>query len=374
MPNKDIFDKPFDEGTISKLEIFENYLDSWLPTFILSDFKKPIQIFDLFAGAGYDNTSIEGSPIRTLRIIRKHSPKLRNKNKIVNLYLNDFDSSKIESLTKYCNKVILEYGIEDVVRLSITNNTFIDFLRQNRLILDTGCNLIFIDQNGFKEVTEKVFQYLINIELSEFIFFFSSSYLHRFADDAEVQKHHPKFDFYKIKKCNSKEIHNIVCREFEKYIPPNINSYSLIPFSIMKSDKKNIYGLVFISKHIRGADKFLDVVWKKNIINGKANFDIEDEKNKAQGNLFTGNSLTKIEVFQNNLKDCILNKDITNNKGVFIYTLNQGHIPKHAHDIIIEMKKEKLVEYNGKSPLVNYNQIYKKHRIVDFRILKHENL
>jgi three-Cys-motif partner protein len=369
MPIKNLFDKPFDEGTISKLEIFENYLDSWLPTFILSKFKKPIQIFDLFAGAGYDKNNVEGSPIRILRIIRKHGPKLRNENKIVNLYLNDFDSSKIESLTKYCNKVILDYGIEDVVKLTIRNSTFIDFLEQNRLILDNGCNLIFVDQNGFKEVTEKVFQYLINIETSEFIFFISSSFIHRFANDPEVQKYHPKFDFSKIRNCNRKIVHNVVCKEFEKYVPVNIKSYSLIPFSIMKNDNNNVYGLIFVSKHIRGADKFLYEIWKMNNINGNANFDIDEDIVKSQEVLFGDKPLTKIEAFQNNLKECILSKHLLNNLGVYKYTLNEGHIPKHAHEKIIEMKKGKLIEYDSKSPLVNYEQIIKKNRIIEYRVL-----
>lgn len=369
MPIKNIFDKPFDEGTISKLEIFENYLDSWLPTFILYDFNKPIQIFDLFAGAGYDKNNIEGSPLRSLRIIRKHGPKLRNKKKIVYLYLNDLDTNKISTLTEYCNEKIKEYNIEDVVKLIITNTSFIDFLRKNTTKLDSGCNLIFVDQNGFKEVTEKVFKYLINLELSEFIFFISSSFIHRFSDDPEVQKFHPKFDFIKIKTSNRKVVHNIICREFEKYVPSNIKNYSVIPFSIMKSDKNNVYGLIFVSKHIRGADKFLDVVWKMNDLNGNANFDIDEDIKKAQPDLFNGKSLTKIEAFQNNLEELILNKMLLHNFDVYIHTLNEGHIPRHAYEKIVDMKKEMLIDYEAKSPLVNYNQIFKNKRIVEFKVL-----
>ena len=34
MARKDLFRKPFDEGTIDKLEIFEDYFKEWLPVFI----------------------------------------------------------------------------------------------------------------------------------------------------------------------------------------------------------------------------------------------------------------------------------------------------------------------------------------------------
>ncbi len=67
MPIKDIFDSPFDEGTIAKLEIFQKYFEEWLPTFIMGKFLKPIQVFDLFAGSGYDKNDVPGSPIRILK-------------------------------------------------------------------------------------------------------------------------------------------------------------------------------------------------------------------------------------------------------------------------------------------------------------------
>ena len=53
MTAKNLHDHPFDEGTITKLEIFEAYTKEWLPVFVMSPYKH-ICIFDLFAGPGYD--------------------------------------------------------------------------------------------------------------------------------------------------------------------------------------------------------------------------------------------------------------------------------------------------------------------------------
>lgn len=33
---KDLHEKPFDEGTLKKLDIFEAYTKQWLPTFIMN--------------------------------------------------------------------------------------------------------------------------------------------------------------------------------------------------------------------------------------------------------------------------------------------------------------------------------------------------
>ena len=45
---KDLHEKPFDEGTLKKLDIFEAYTKQWLPTFIMNNYESDIYIFDLF--------------------------------------------------------------------------------------------------------------------------------------------------------------------------------------------------------------------------------------------------------------------------------------------------------------------------------------
>ena len=52
MPSKDLFNQPFSEETITKLEIFEKYTEAWLPVFLYRNFKD-IFICDFFAGAVY---------------------------------------------------------------------------------------------------------------------------------------------------------------------------------------------------------------------------------------------------------------------------------------------------------------------------------
>jgi len=45
MASKDLHDEAFDEATITKLEIFEKYLEAWLPTFIMAGFQE-VNIYD----------------------------------------------------------------------------------------------------------------------------------------------------------------------------------------------------------------------------------------------------------------------------------------------------------------------------------------
>jgi three-Cys-motif partner protein len=370
MPQKDIFDKPFDEGTKTKLEIFEKYLQDWLPTFVLAKYVKPIQIFDLFAGSGYDKNGVAGSPIRILATIKKHSKLLKASNKKVMLYLNDFDPGKFNTLQSNVSAKVSELGIEEVIQIEYSNVSFTGFLNTKRDIFLNGCNLIFIDQNGVKEVTEPVFSFLINCETTEFMFFISSSFIHRFAEEPEFTRLHPKFDFTKIKQSSRKRVHNVVCDEFEKYVPKNIDSYALVPFSIMKDDKLNVYGLIFVTKHILGADKFLHTVWQENGLNGNANYDIDEDAKKNQTDLFDGVKLTKIEGFQQTLRDKVLSGGIANNRTAYYYTINQGHIPKHAADELKSMKNENLISFGNKSPLVTYQKAVKGKIKLEYTLVK----
>ncbi len=369
MPIKDIFDKPFDEGTLAKLEIFEKYFEEWLPTFVMSSFPKSIQVFDLFAGNGCDNNGTAGSPLRIIEIIKKHSEALKEKKKVVHLYFNDTDKQKIENLKKLITEKISAYDLSTYVKPLFTNKTFSECLIKYSDALKNGCNLIFIDQNGFKEVNEKIFQFLIDLERTDFMFFISSSHIHRFAEEPEFQTYHPKFDSSKIKAASRKKVHNVICEEFHKYVPSHVKSYGLIPFSIMKEDHNNIYGLIFVCKHPLAADKFLNIVWKKNILNGNANYDIDDDALKAQPDLFDGQQPTKIEFFQSRLKEKILNGEIKNNVDAYFFSLNEGHISTHASDEIKKMKKEKLITFDNQSPLVNYDQVVKLKRVLEYKIL-----
>jgi hypothetical protein len=101
-----------------------------------------------------------------------------------------------------------------------------------------------------------------------------------------------------------------------------------------------------------------------------SNFDIDDEESKKQGSLFESRQLSKIESFQESVREKVLAKEITNNFQLLDYTLEEGHIGKHAADVLLEMKRNKEVSFEGSSPLVTYEQVYKKKRKLEYNILK----
>ena len=128
----------------------------------------------------------------------------------------------------------------------------------------------------------------------------------------------------------------------------------------------NVYGIIFGASHPRGVEKFLQTAWAENNINGEANFDIDDDRNKGQADLFGYVELTKIMKFRQEIRQAILDGTLENNRDAFDFALNQGHLPSHAADEIKLMKKEKLISYNGRSPLVTYEKVYKDKIILNY--------
>lgn len=106
-----------------------------------------------------------------------------------------------------------------------------------------------------------------------------------------------------------------------------------------------------------------------NEVNGEANFDIDSDGEKCQLDLFEGKKLTKIEQFEQSLRNAVLSMDIRNNKEAYDFTINQGHLAKHADVVIRNLKKEKRISFDAKTPKCNYNQVYKNKVIVEYHVL-----
>ena len=101
----DLHRKAFDDGTLCKLEIFEAYIQAWLPTFIMQN-AGTICIFDLFAGPGYDKDGIEGSPIRIIKQVEAQTGNIFQKDTLArerSLWSDELGrhSLKTRSCSKY---------------------------------------------------------------------------------------------------------------------------------------------------------------------------------------------------------------------------------------------------------------------------------
>ena len=358
---KDLHEKPFDEGTLKKLDIFEAYTKQWLPTFIMNNYESDIYIFDLFAGPGYSVTGQEGSPIRILKQVNNQIGNIFSRNKKVCVLFNEYDKDKVEKLKKACESFCNNHAelkraiVSKHVQYKILNTDVALLFPKVKAYLGKHPLLLFLDQNGIKFMSDTYLQPLLNAKKVDFLFYLSSSYFNRFGNTDEF-KNIIDIDLKKAKEAPYKYIHRSILEQLREKIPVNCPT-RLYPFTIKKGC--NVYGIIFGASHPRGVEKFLQTAWAENNINGEANFDIDDDKNKGQADLFGYVELTKIMKFRQEIHQAILDGTLETNKEAFDFALNQGHLPSHAADEIKLMKKEKLISYKGRSPLVTYDKVYK---------------
>lgn len=368
MGSKNLHDKPFDEGTFKKLEIFELYTKEWLPTFIMSNVEC-ICIFDFFAGTGFDMNNVPGSPIRILRQIKGQIGNVFQRGTNIYLIFNEYDRTKCNQLKFACENYIngnpdLRRARDNkILNYKVFQEDFKTLFPKWMKCINQFPSLVFLDQNGVKFISDEYFMPLVNSHNTDFLYFISSSYVKRFGETEEFSKA-ISYNSERAENEPSTWIHRNILEELRKRIPQG-NVTKLYPFTIKKN--ANVYGIVFGASHPRAVDKFLATAWKENNINGEANFDIDDDLGKKQLDLFGLQKPTKVERFKQELRERILSRVLVTNKDVYDYTLEQGHIPSHAKEEVKRMKKEGLIEFSI-SPMINYEQVYKRHNIISYII------
>jgi three-Cys-motif partner protein len=362
MPSRNLHADPFDEATLTKLDIYKQYLTSWLPVFINTPGEIKIKIYDFFAGEGFDLNGIPGSPIIALRSIYEYRDQISKNRKKLRLLLNEFKPSKYNNL---CSAVKAEItaltGIEDFLEIELKNEDFEKLFQAEKINVQFPNNLVFLDQNGIKHVNRDVFNVMANANKTDFLFFTSSSLLQRFEYDDYL----PGFDGF-ISDRGFNDSHRNMVRCYKKFIPPG-SDLKIYPFTLKKSSG-HVYGLVFGSKSPYGVEKFLQVAWGKNSLNGEANFDIDGDTPDDQMSLpFESKKASKIDKFKANLYQFIISGRKLTNKDILEYTLDEGHIPSHASEAVKEMRDQgKLRHFSF--PKIGCRQVYTNKEIVQFEV------
>jgi len=213
--------------------------------------------------------------------------------------------------------------------------------------------------------------YILELEKTkqtDFLYFVSSSYFWRFGDKEEFKKHF-EIDLNAAKEDPYQFIHRNVLSQLKNKLA-EATKLKLYPFSIKKG--ANIHGIIFGATHLRAVDKFLSIAWRRNETNGEANFDIDNDAAKGQMDLFEGKKPTKIDAFREDVEKLVLEGSLTNNRDVLEYVYSRGHIGRHASDVLRKLKKNDRVTFDGRSPLVTYDNVFnpKKSKLLEYKVVR----
>ncbi len=343
MGERNLHSKPFDEGTLVKLDLFRFYIREWLPVFISAKkiYWKTLNIYDFFAGPGQDINGIKGTPLIILEELQPYYKLIKEKQIKLNLYFNEFDNEKFKELES-----ILLPKIDGLpIRVETDSLEFSEsfYKKHGALKGNDKANLLFFDQTGIKQINVKRFKTIISLPRTDFLFFISSSTIKRFVDHPGIAKY-IKLNKKQVEQTPYHKIHELVL-EFYKSQLPKEKEYYLAPFSIKKNS--GLYGIIFGSNNVLGIEKFLSSAWKIDSERGTANFDIDNDNIvPGQINLFTGEvqKPKKIEVFEENLKSQIKNRILTSDKDIYLYTIDNGMKISISRKIINSLVKEGIVK------------------------------
>lgn len=334
----------FDEGTLKKLEIVRHYAREWLPVFLAaqSPFVKRVCVFEFFAGPGHDSEGRPGSPLILLEELRDCT---RNPGSgvAVEVHLSDRKRENIERL----RRVISERGFTLPPRSTVEVLDFEDAFERARPMLldDRSAKLVLMDQFGVASITREVFLQLVESPRCDFLFFISSSTLHRFREHPAIKhKLGPVSDYHWI--------HRHVLDYYRGFLPAGVEYY-LAPFSFKKG--ANIYGLVFGSGHPLGIDKFLRIAWSQDETTGEADFDIDREGIRDATSLFlpfVDNRASKVRAFEDELEAAFRARSLRNEVDVLELCFDAGFRGCHVEGTIKRLKREGLIRCSFRVPQV----------------------
>lgn len=330
---KDMHKSKWDNATITKLNVFEQYVNDWLNVTLNynQDYEAydTLEIYDLFCGSGFDGTKTErGSPIRILDAILKRNKK----GKTIRIYFND--NNKIEELKQIINekyKNLKSENIELYFSSQDVSNYKVDSKKYYKLI--------FLDEYGIQHIN-KIKDFLCNG--TDILIFISSGHVRRFLGEDSFQKY---FDTTLISKKDFEgksnyETHRVISNYFKKLFPKSYIS----PFSLIK-DNNNINDIIFISNHRKGQEQFLKTAWTIDKDFGEGNKNLDRDITKDKGSLFYSNiePSEKEQKYKTILIDFL--KEQRTNIEIKNFGLDNGFLPKHTNKIFKEIQNNLKCEY-----------------------------
>lgn len=354
----DIHSQKFDSATNFKLNILKEYLKEWLPVFLRrkKKFWNNFFIYDFFAGEGFDTEGNKGSPLIILEELLQYQDDLLNENLNLKVIFNDIDFNKIKRLKSVVNEDDYNFKIQFLNKdfTLLFNEIYPSMIGDGR---DKLPRFMFIDQYGVKYVTRDIFSKLADLKRTDFLFFISSHFVKRFSELEEFKKYiqvnKKDFDDTKPYQC-----HRVVFDYFKNMIPENKELY-LAPFSLQKENSSNVYGLIFGTHNLLGIEKFLKLAWKFDGDAGEANFNIDEAILEGQTfDLFNPDTRAKkLQFFEKELIEQIKNKKIITLKEVYTFSFNYGCLPKHANDVLKELRKYGIIRKDLKLESSNIHKL-----------------
>ncbi len=367
--SRNLNDAPFDEATILKLEIFAECFAEWLPVFLHNEYTDEVHVFDFFAGSGTDVVNHPGSPLILIEAAKgKGVLTCKNASKPLRFSFNELRSAKFRRLQTTVRDHLESCRIKNMCEECSYEYTFSQ--REFKSLFAEPENrgifmnrrygkFLLLDQNGFKEIDDKIFQEIVSYPKTDFIFFISSSFVKRFKEHPNIKAYIDTSDM-NFDESQPKECHRIIADYYRSLLPAEPDYY-MHQFTIKKGS--NYYGLIFGTGHTFGMEKFLKVCWRKDPKSGESNFNINNDWEMDDLFYDEGHTEKKVQI-REELRSAILSGEIADNISGLKRTLVLGGLPELFVREVTSLEKDGAIKRIGK---VN-NSASRIHKAAKYRI------
>ena len=302
---------PKNQHSQKKLIIFSKYLQRYLN--VLGGKCPSIRVYDMFAGRGKYNGS-PGSAVQAVDIIKEYRQRSECD---VQLYLNEKDAENYSSL---CQNIDLQAHKQ---WLTCTQGDANDMVAKYSSSHRNSYQLFFLDPFGYTQISKETVDRICSHSHSECLWFIPVSDMGRFLSIANqvdglarfMKEYGITYEAHQGKNITLKSV-TILKDAFASKYPDHCVAVAKLKAT------HGVYALYFMTKHIRGLDKFVEIVnWVAEQSQGQFELfnDTEDDKAILQ----------------------FLSEEQSNNE-VYKWMLKQGRAPKSARKTLMVM------EENGK--------------------------
>jgi len=295
-----------------------------------------INIFDVFCGTGIYDNGKKGSPIVSFESIAA----IRNQygfEKPITLVVNDGESKKIEGVREHIdernqNFCTVQYYAQPADQM------FAQIQQALKTQANRVRNLIFVDPYGYKEIKKSTLENLLSNGRTEMILFLPISPMQRFTTTAlhsDLKPYEPLKEFvYSFFPGNHpiKE-QKVTALEYIEFVKDALkfNQYYSTSYYIER-DESNYYALFFMSPHIYGFEKILEVKWQLDEDSGRG-----FKQPQAQSSLFDQQDKNLGKVANYERLEGILTKSLKTpktNQDLYEIVLKNEFLPKHASEVL----------------------------------------
>ena len=245
-----------------KLTLYRLYLTAYLSVLTNQPHIKNINIVDLFAGVGKTEDGHHGSAVIAAKMVEGFSKKT---DKNIRLVLNEYKKQRYDCLVKNISSVLPCYDIMN----QTADACFSELWPSYQNVSDTR-TLFFIDPYGYTQFGQVNLSKLMQDKSIEILIFIPVSHIYRFINKQEPERSvKPIINFLSdcgIEQYQYEDLDDL--HDFMNLLKDNFKTRSADPSYIYSYPLKNEgatnsqHCLFFITHNHRGADKFIEAMYK----------------------------------------------------------------------------------------------------------------